>query len=124
MVEDEPGTARLMQFILAKHGYAVRVAADGAEALSAAKEFAPDAVLLDLQLPVLSGLEVLQRLRADGDADRIKIVVLTASGYEEPKVGPSGDAPDVSLSKPVGPSTLLRTLEELGVPPLADLVPA
>jgi DNA-binding response OmpR family regulator len=123
VVEDEFSTARLMEFILTKHGYAVRVAADGAEALAVAQEFAPDAVLLDLQLPDVSGLEVLRQLRAASD-DRIVFVVLTAGGYEEAEAAANGFRADAYRTKPLAPSTLLHVLETLGVPPSADPVPA
>lgn len=116
VVEDERQTARLMEFILTKEGYQVQRAADGPQALDAAPAFRPDAVLLDLQLPGLSGLEVLRRLRADPANARLVVLVLTASSFEVPPAAVLEAGADAHCTKPIAPSTLLRKLRELNVP--------
>jgi DNA-binding response OmpR family regulator len=116
VVEDERQTARLMEFILAKEGYQVERAADGPQALTAALAFRPDAVLLDLQLPGLSGLEVLRRLRSDPANARLVVLVLTASSFEVPPAAALEAGADAHCTKPIAPSTLLRKLRELNVP--------
>ena len=117
VVEDERQTARLMEFILTKEGYQVERAADGPQALDAAPAFRPDAVLLDLQLPGLSGLEVLRRLRADPANAGLVVLVLTASSFEVPPAAAVLEAgADAHCTKPIAPSTLLRKLRELNVP--------
>lgn len=65
IVEDDPQAAQLLQTLLRLEGYLVRTASDGAEGLAVASEFDPHFVLLDLQLPVVHGIEVAQHLRVN-----------------------------------------------------------
>lgn len=116
VVEDERQTARLLEFILIREGYRVERSADGLQALEAVRSFRPDAVLLDLQLPGLSGLEVLCQLRADAANAGLVVVVLTASSFEAPPTAVLEAGADSHCTKPIAPSTLLRKLQELGVP--------
>jgi DNA-binding response OmpR family regulator len=116
VVEDERQTARLLEFILTKAGYQVACAADGPRALTAAAAFSPDAVLLDLQLPGLSGLEVLRRLRAEPANAGLVVLVLTASTFEVPPAAVLEAGADSHCTKPIAPSTLLRKLQELSIP--------
>jgi DNA-binding response OmpR family regulator len=116
VVDDERQTARLLEFILTKEGYRVARAADGPQALAAAGTFSPDAVLLDLQLPGLSGLEVLRRLRADPANAGLVVLVLTASSFEVPPAEVLQAGADSHCTKPIAPTTLLRKLRELNVP--------
>ncbi len=123
VVEDERQTARLLEFILNKEGYLVARAADGPQALAAAEAFRPDALLLDLQLPGLSGLEVLRRLRADPARAGLVVLVLTASSFEVPPAAVLEAGADSHCTKPIAPSTLLRKLQELRVPARVAAVP-
>src|SRR5215211_1469898 len=75
VVEDDLDIAGVLRRSLDKEGYDVRVAGDGEAALDQAAVFEPDAVVLDLGLPKVDGVEVCRRLRADGD---VPILVLTA----------------------------------------------
>jgi two-component system, response regulator len=87
LVEDDPKDIELTlaAFKQAKLANPIRVARDGAEALSlvAGKGTVPDIILLDLQLPKVSGLEVLRRLKSDERTRSIPVVVLTASRRSE-----------------------------------------
>src|ERR1700722_4412701 len=64
VVDDEPSLAELLGSVLRYEGWEIRTAADGASAVRTAREFEPDAVVLDIMLPDFDGLEVLRRLRA------------------------------------------------------------
>jgi DNA-binding response OmpR family regulator len=75
VVEDDRDIADVLRRSLDLDGYEVRLAGDGEAALSQAEVFEPDAVILDLGLPKLDGVEVCKRLRADGD---VPILMLTA----------------------------------------------
>lgn len=119
VVDDERHIARLLEFILLRAGYLVATAHDGLSAARKAREWTPDAILLDLALPGQSGLDVLKDLRADpNDAlSRTVVIVLTARSFDEmPMVGGEIKA-DSYCTKPVAPSDLLKTLEDLNVPP-------
>src|SRR5579862_3953090 len=82
VVDDERHISRLLEFVLARQGYQVKVANSGEQALAVVDEFAPDVVLLDLVMPGISGLEVLRRLRGDGKHSDLKILVLSAHSFE------------------------------------------
>ncbi|MEV7028464.1 response regulator, partial [Kitasatospora sp. NPDC093558] len=76
VVDDDPEVRAAVEDGLAIEGYQVRGAADGLAALTEVASWQPDAMVLDLLMPVLDGLAVCRRLRALGD--RIPILVLTA----------------------------------------------
>src|SRR5438309_10722622 len=64
VVDDEPSLAELLASVLRYEGWEVRTAPDGARAVQIAREFRPDAVVLDVMLPDLDGVQVLRRLRS------------------------------------------------------------
>ena len=83
VVEDDEAIADVLRRSLRAEGHDVRSAGDGAEALTAAEQFAPDLVVLDLGLPRLDGMEVCRRLRAESD---VPILMLTARTETEDRV--------------------------------------
>jgi two-component system, OmpR family, response regulator len=77
VVDDEPSLAELLASVLRYEGWEIRTAGDGAEAVRTAREFRPDAVVLDIMLPDFDGLEVLRRVRAD--LPHVCVLFLTAN---------------------------------------------
>ncbi len=73
VVDDEPSLAELLASVLRYEGWEIRTAGDGSGAVRAAREFRPDAVVLDVMLPDFDGLEVLRRVRAELSA-RVRAV--------------------------------------------------
>ena len=98
VVEDDVDIAGVLRRSLDKEGYEVRIAADGEAALDEAGLFEPDAVVLDLGLPKLDGVEVL-RLRQDGD---VPILILTARDAVDARVEGLDSGADDYLVKPFG----------------------
>ncbi|HSL96129.1 MAG TPA: response regulator [Thermoleophilia bacterium] len=82
VVDDEEDILELVKYNLAKEGYSVVAVASGEDALAAARTKQPDAVVLDLMLPGLDGLEVCRRMKGDPTLHHIPIVMLTAKGTE------------------------------------------
>lgn len=76
LVDDEPALLRSVARSLRFEGYTVSTASDGIEALEALADCRPDAVILDLMLPTLGGLEVCRRMRSAGEV--VPILMLTA----------------------------------------------
>ena len=79
IVEDKASSRELLRTVLEKEGYIIEEAADGEEALSKARSEAPDMVLLDLQMPIRGGYEVLKELRQELRFATLPIVAVTAS---------------------------------------------
>lgn len=77
IVEDNDALATMYEFKLKSEGYEVRRAANGAEGLKLAKDFRPDLILLDLRMPVMSGDEMLERLRSTDYGSGMRVIVLT-----------------------------------------------
>ena len=82
LVEDDRFLRKAAEATLRRHGYAVRTAADGEEALQRVQEEIPDLVLLDLIMPKLQGFEVLRLLKQDPTTREIPVVVLSNLGQE------------------------------------------
>ena len=113
IVDDEPNIVAALEFLLEKNGYAVRAAANGAEALEQLDAFRPDLVLLDVMVPKLSGYEICQRMRAEPKWQGIKVVMLSAKGREvEVSKGMSLGA-DLYVTKPFSSTELVATIDKL-----------
>lgn len=110
VVEDDAEIADVLRRTLRQEGHDVRTAGDGQEALSAAAEFVPDLVILDLGLPKLDGVEVLRRLRADDD---VPILILTARSELDDRVEGLDSGADDYLVKPFERQELLARMRAL-----------
>ncbi|MFN2617282.1 MAG: response regulator transcription factor [Thermoleophilaceae bacterium] len=110
VVEDDLDIAGVLRRSLDKEGYEVRLAGDGEAALEQSGEFQPDAVVLDLGLPKLDGVEVCRRLRADGD---VPILMLTARDALDSRVEGLDSGADDYLVKPFERDELLARLRAL-----------
>jgi CheY-like chemotaxis protein len=113
VVDDFEDNRAMYAEFLGFSGYRVVQAANGKEALEFARELRPDAIVMDLSLPVMDGWEATRRLKADESTRGIPIVALT--GHTLP--GPSAEAKeagcDAVLVKPCLPDRLVSKLEEL-----------
>ncbi|WP_327353368.1 response regulator transcription factor [Streptomyces sp. NBC_01304] len=98
VVDDEPEVRAAVEDGLAVEGYAVRGAADGLSALSEIAAWEPDAIVLDVMMPVLDGLGLCRRLRAMGD--RTPVLVLTALDSVSERVDGLDAGADDYLTKP------------------------
>ena len=107
VVDDEPDIVALVVYHLAKSGYAVSTATNGTEALAIAKRDKPALVVLDLMLPGLSGLEVMEELRADPATARVAVLMLTARREEEDRIRGLTLGADDYLTKPFSPPELV-----------------
>ena len=109
VVDDEPPLLQTVRAYLEQEGYAVRTALNGRTALQEARAFEPDLIVLDIMLPELDGLEVLQRLRR-GDAGTglrdVYVIMLTARADEMDRVVGLELGADDYVSKPFSPREL------------------
>lgn len=104
VVDDDPQLARTLKINLETRGYEVGAARTGEGALSAAARFHPDAIILDLGLPGIDGLKVIEGLRG---WSRAPIVVLSAREREQDKIAALDAGADDFVSKPFGMGELL-----------------
>lgn len=111
VVEDNEDLAFGLQHNLEFEGYEVLVAGDGKQGLELATQEAPDLIILDLTLPELDGLEVLERLRSAGS--KVLILVLTARQEEVDKVRGLKLGADDYVTKPFGLMELMARVEAL-----------
>jgi putative two-component system response regulator len=100
VVDDDPAIRRFHTCLLEGAGFAVTLAADGHEALSQVEASLPDLVLLDLDMPRLSGYEVCRRLKADARTRFIPVVILTGMGALEARLQAWDLGADDFLAKP------------------------
>jgi two-component system KDP operon response regulator KdpE len=107
VVDDEPQILRALQTSLRGAGYEVEVATTGEQALTSAAVNPPDAVILDLVLPDMSGTEVCRKLRA---WTAVPVIVLSAVGDESEKVAALDAGADDYVTKPFGVDELLARL--------------
>src|SRR4051812_698606 len=107
VVDDEPDIVALVAYHLAKSGYSVSTATSGTEGLAAARREKPALVILDLMLPGLSGLEVMEQLRADTVTSRIAVLMLTARREESDRIKGLTLGADDYLTKPFSPQELV-----------------
>ena len=110
VVEDDIDIAGVLRRSLDIEGYDVRLAKDGVDALDQWASFNPDAVVLDLGLPRLDGVEVAKRLRKDSD---VPILMLTARDSLEDRVGGLDSGADDYLVKPFERAELLARLRAM-----------
>ncbi|HTK06507.1 MAG TPA: response regulator, partial [Ktedonobacteraceae bacterium] len=111
IVDDDPRITDLLRRVVAYEGYSVAIAASGDEALQRTLECAPDIIILDIMLPRLNGLDVVQRLRAAGDT--MPILLLTARDSVADRVKGLEVGADDYLVKPFAPEELLARLKAL-----------
>ena len=111
IVEDNDTDVRLLKDILETRGYNILQTKEGLEAIDLAVVNLPDLILMDIQLPDMSGLEVARRLRGDERSRRIPIVAVTAfaMGWHEREALDSGC--DAYISKPISVLGFLNTVE-------------
>ena len=111
VVDDEDSLTDLLSMALRYEGWDGRLAADGSHALSTIREFRPDVVVLDIMLPDIDGLSVLQRLRADGI--QVPILFLTAKDGIDDRVAGLTVGGDDYVTKPFSLEELVARLRAL-----------
>ena len=112
-VEDNEFNRKIVRHLLGRTSYRLLEAEDGEAGVTTAREARPDLVIMDIQLPKMSGLEATRRLRADPATAGIPIIVITsfALAGDEDKAREAGAA--AYLAKPYSPRELLEMIRRL-----------
>ena len=111
IVEDNDLNMKLFNDLLVAHGYGTLQTRDGFEALALARQHHPDLILMDIQLPEVSGLQVTQWIKEDDDLRMIPIIAVTAFAMkgDEEKIRDGGC--EAYIAKPISVASFLRTVE-------------
>jgi CheY-like chemotaxis protein len=116
VVEDNPANLALMDYLLRAFGYSVVVAKDGDQGVEIADTERPDLILMDLQLPTISGFEAAKRIRANDGA--MPIVAVTAFAMVGDRERVLGEGFNGYISKPINPETFVTQIEAFLPPSL------
>ncbi|HUK61338.1 MAG TPA: response regulator [Stellaceae bacterium] len=111
IVEDNDLNMKLFHDLLEAHGYDILTTKDGMEALRLARQHHPDLILMDIQLPEVSGLEVTKWIKEDDDLRAIPIIAVTAFAMkgDEEKIREGGC--EAYIAKPISVVNFLQTVE-------------
>ena len=111
IVEDNDLNMKLFNDLLVAHGYGTLQTRDGIEALALARQHHPDLILMDIQLPEVSGLQVTQWIKKDDDLRMIPIIAVTAFAMkgDEEKIREGGC--EAYIAKPISVTSFLSTVE-------------
>ncbi|MEH6402739.1 MAG: response regulator [Sneathiella sp.] len=110
IVEDNELNMKLFHDLLEAHGYATLQTKDGMKALSLAREHKPDLILMDIQLPEVSGLEVTKWIKEDENLKSIPVVAVTAFAMkgDEEKIREGGC--EAYVAKPISVENFMKTV--------------
>ena len=120
LVEDNEVNQKVVKAILRKRGFEVDVAGDGMRAIEALEERPYALILMDVQMPVLDGLETTRRIRADGRYESLPIVAMTAHAMSGDRERCLAAGMNAYLAKPVDSRHLIRVIDELTARPLPE----
>jgi two-component system, OmpR family, alkaline phosphatase synthesis response regulator PhoP len=113
VADDEPNIVISLEYLLKREGYTVLVAHDGQEALDAMAAQQPDLVLLDVMMPVKTGFEVCQEVRASDTLKHTKILMLTAKGRDTDMAKGLALGADGYMTKPFSTHDLVQKVADM-----------
>lgn len=111
IAEDHPDNREMLTRRLERRGYEVCTAENGQEAVERAQSLSPDLILMDISMPVMSGLEATRALRALPGTKTMKIIALTAHAMDSARQECLDAGCDAFATKPVDFAGLLATIE-------------
>jgi two-component system, OmpR family, alkaline phosphatase synthesis response regulator PhoP len=123
LVDDDPDIREFVTFNLAKEGYNVVTAKDGAEGVEAVKKHRPDLVLLDVMMPGMDGIEACEAIRTNPDIASTLIAFLSARGEDYSQVAGFDAGADDYITKPIRPKVLVSRVKALLRRNVKDLEP-
>jgi DNA-binding response OmpR family regulator len=113
IVDDELENLKLVGLFLQSKGYSIAAAKNGSQGLEKAKQENPDAIILDVIMPDISGFEVCRLLRTEPETAAIPVMMLTAKNRVTDKVVGFEAGADEYVTKPILPEQLLERLEAM-----------
>ncbi len=113
LIEDNEQNRYLMEYLLRKNGFDVVSAGSGRQGIDLAQSLRPDAVLLDIQLPEMTGYQVVEELRRHKELDRVPIVAVTSYAMPGDREKALSSGADGYIEKPIDPETFIFQLQEI-----------
>ena len=113
VVDDEIHIVHVVAIKLRNNGYEVETANNGAEAFESACKNKPDIIVTDFQMPVMTGMELVEKLRQNENTKNTPIIMLTARSFAIPKEKQEQLKISDCLSKPFSPRELLNNIEDI-----------
>ena len=111
VVDDEQDLLDLIEYNLKKEGFEVLKAENGKEGMAATRKYHPDLILLDIMMPKMDGLEVVQRIRDDEKLKHTPVIFLTARGDEKTEVRGLNKGGDDYITKPISTTKLISRIK-------------
>ncbi|MCH2547553.1 MAG: response regulator [Alphaproteobacteria bacterium] len=112
IVEDNDLNLKLFRDLLEAHGYQTFETKDGNEALSIARNVRPDLILMDIQLPEISGLDITKRLKADSEVNHIPVIAVTAFAMKDDEEMILNAGCEAYMSKPISIPIFISTVKK------------
>ena len=113
VVDDDPVIQKLLQVNFELEGYKVLTASDGVEGLERARAELPDAIILDIMMPKMNGLDVARALKASDDTKDIPVLLLSAKAQASDVAQGMEIGADDYVTKPFDPAELLERVGDL-----------
>jgi two-component system, cell cycle response regulator DivK len=120
VVEDNELNMKLFHDLLEAHGYNVLQTRDGMEALALARQHRPDLIVMDIQLPEVSGLEVIKWIKQDDDLKAVPIITVTAFAMKGDQARILESGCDAYIAKPISVASFVTTVAQFVTPPAGD----
>ena len=111
--DDEPHILEAVAYVARKEGYVVLTAEDGEQALRLARAERPGLVLLDLNMPIVSGYQVCEEIKGDAEIRDTYVIMLTAKGQESDRARGMAAGADDYITKPFSPRKLRQRMVEI-----------
>jgi two-component system chemotaxis response regulator CheY len=115
-IDDSPSVRKLVEFTLKSKGFQVASAEDGQKALELMAQEQFDAIILDINMPRMDGLEFLRQMRSDDSYAAIPVIMLTTEGQEQDKDRAMGLGATAYIVKPFKPTQLLNLVDKMLTP--------
>ena len=113
IIEDEPFIIEARSFLLEREGFAVSSISDGAEALNFITTTPPDLLILDIMLPNVSGMKILEDIRKTSGIENLPVLMLTAKGQKKDRLAAEQAGVSLFMTKPFSNTELIANVHEM-----------
>lgn len=113
IVEDEPFIIEALSFLLEREGFVVSAISDGADALEFITSAPPDLLILDIMLPNVSGMKILEDIRRTKGIENLPVLMLTAKGQKKDRLAAEQAGVSLFMTKPFSNTELIANVHEM-----------